>query len=92
MIAQYRVGLFVFGFFAVALLSGSLADSVRSAGARLEEASTTIADLQALNQNIIDSLPSGLATPGPDQRILTFNHAAEAITGIPLATRPSIAS
>ncbi len=84
-IAQYRVGLNVFGFFAVALLSGSLAESVRSAGARLEEASETIADLQALNQNIIDSLPSGLATAGPDQRILTFNHAAEAITGIPLS-------
>jgi len=84
-VAQYRVGLNVFGFFAVALLSGSLSDSLRSAGARLEEASTTIADLQALNQNIIDSLPSGLATAGPDQRILTFNYAAEAITGIPLA-------
>src|SRR5262245_8115000 len=75
-VAQYRVGLNVFGFFAVALLSGSLSDTVRSAGARLEEASTTIADLQALNQNIIDSLPSGLATAGPDQRILTFNRAA----------------
>jgi len=84
-IAQYRVGLFVFGFFAVALLSGSLADSLKSAGARLEEASTTIADLQVLNQNIIDSLPSGLATAGPDQRILTFNYAAETITGIPLS-------
>ena len=84
-VAQYRVGLNLFGFFAVALLSGSLADSLKSAGARLEQASTTIADLQALNQNIIDSLPSGLATAGPDQRILTFNHAAEAITGIPLS-------
>src|SRR5262245_34837681 len=84
-VAQYRVGLNLFGFFAVALLGCSLSESVRSAGARLEEASETIADLQALNQNIIDSLPSGLATAGPDQRILTFNHAAEAITGIPLS-------
>src|ERR1019366_8269689 len=30
--AGYTVGLNVFGFFAVALLSGSLADSLRSAG------------------------------------------------------------
>ena len=82
--AQYRVALNLFGFFAVALLSGSLAESVRSAGARLAQASTTIADLQALNQHVIDSLPSGLATTGPDQRILTFNYAAEAITGVPL--------
>ena len=83
--AQYTVALNVFGFFAVALLSGSLAESLRSAGARLEQASTEIADLQALNQHVIDSLPSGLATTDPQQRILTFNRAAEAITGVPFA-------
>ena len=37
-------------------------ERLRSAGARLEQASTEIADLQALNQHVIDSLPSGLAT------------------------------
>ena len=82
-VARYTVALNVFGFFAVALLSGSLADSLRSAGARLEQASTEIADLQALNQHVIDSLPSGLATTDPALRILTFNRGAEAITGVP---------
>jgi two-component system sensor histidine kinase PilS (NtrC family) len=81
--AQYTVALNVVGFFAVALLSGSLANSLRSAGARLQQASTELADLQALNQHVIDSLPSGLVTIDPDQRILTFNRAAEVITGIP---------
>ena len=81
-VALYRVGLNIFGFFAVALLSGSLADSLQSAGDRLAKASTEIADLQALNQHVIDSLPSGLATTDREQRILTFNHAAEAITGL----------
>jgi two-component system, NtrC family, sensor histidine kinase PilS len=81
--AQYTVALNVFGFFAVALLSGSLANSLRSAGARLQQASTEIADLQALNQHVIDSLPSGLATTDMDHRVLTFNRAAELITGIP---------
>ena len=81
-VARYTVALNVFGFFAVALLSGSLADSLRSAGARLEEASTEIADLQALNQHVIDSLPSGLATADRALRILTFNRGAETITGI----------
>ena len=81
--AQYTVALNVVGFFGVALLSGSLANSLRSAGARLEQASTQIADLQALNQHVIDSLPSGLATTDPDHRILTFNRAAEMITGVP---------
>ncbi len=80
--ARYTVALNVFGFFAVALLSGSLADSLRSAGARLQQASTAIADLQALNQHVIDSMPSGLATTDDGFRILTFNRAAEAITGV----------
>ena len=81
-VAQYTVALNLFGFFAVALLSGSLAERLRSAGVRLEQASTEIADLQAFNQHVIDSLPSGLATTDTAQRILTFNHAAEAITGL----------
>ena len=82
LVAQYTVALNVFGFFAVALLSGSLANSLRSAGARLEQASSEIADLQALNQHVIDSLPSGLATTDTAQFILTFNRAAEQITGV----------
>ena len=48
-VAQYTVALNVFGFFAVALLSGSLSNSLRSAGKRLEQASTEIGDLKALN-------------------------------------------
>jgi two-component system sensor histidine kinase PilS (NtrC family) len=80
-VAQYTYVLNVFGFFAVALLSGSLADRVRTTGARLEQASSQIADLQALNQHVIDSLPSGLATTDNTGRILTFNRAAENITG-----------
>jgi two-component system sensor histidine kinase PilS (NtrC family) len=76
------VALNVFGFFAVAILSGSLAEGQRSAGDRLQQASTRIADLQALNQHVIDSLPSGLATTDPQRRILTFNRAAEAISGV----------
>jgi len=81
--AQYTVALNLFGFFAVALLSGSLANSLQSAGVRLEQASTEIAGLQAFNQHVIDSLPSGLATTDPAGSVLTFNRAAEAITGVP---------
>jgi two-component system sensor histidine kinase PilS (NtrC family) len=82
-VAQYTVGLNVFGFFAVALLSGRLAEELRSTGARLELASTEIAGLQALNQYVIDSLPSGLVTTDPGQQVLTFNRAAAYITGVP---------
>jgi two-component system sensor histidine kinase PilS (NtrC family) len=82
-VAGYTVTLNVCGFFAVALLSGRLAEELRSTGARLELASTEIADLQAFNQHVIDSLPSGLVTTDPRQRVLTFNRAAAFITGVP---------
>jgi two-component system sensor histidine kinase PilS (NtrC family) len=80
--AQYTVTINLFGFFAVALLSGSLAENLRSAGARLERASTQIADLRAFNQYVIDSMLSGLVTADMEGRILTFNRAASTITGL----------
>ena len=82
-IAGYIVALNICGFFGIAFLTGSLAEHARAAGARLEQASTEIADLQALNQHVIDSLPSGLMTTDPMQRVLSFNHAAEHICGLP---------
>jgi two-component system sensor histidine kinase PilS (NtrC family) len=81
--AQFVVGLNLFGFFAVALLSGSMADSIRSSAERLRRASNELADLQALNQNVIASLPSGLVTTDQSQCVLTFNNAAERICGFP---------
>jgi two-component system, NtrC family, sensor histidine kinase PilS len=81
--AAYTAALNVFLFFMIALLSGSLADRLRRAGDRLERASSQIADLQAFNQHVIDSLTSGLATTDLEGRILTFNRAAEIITGHP---------
>ena len=81
-VAQYTVALNVFTFFAVALLSGSLSEELRSTGARLVQASSEIADLQALNEHVIESLPSGLVTTDPAQRVLTFNRSAELITGL----------
>jgi two-component system, NtrC family, sensor histidine kinase PilS len=84
-VALFTVGMNVFGFFAVAGLSGYLAEGLRRADAQLERASNQIADLQAFSQHIIDSLTSGLATSDTHGRVLTFNRAAETITGIPAA-------
>ena len=81
-IALYTVGLNVFGFFAVALLAGSLAERVRRADVRLEEVTSEIADLQAFNQFVIDHLLSGLATADAQNRLLTFNRSAMTITGL----------
>jgi two-component system sensor histidine kinase PilS (NtrC family) len=81
-VAMFTVGLNVFGFLAVAALSGYLAEGLRRTGAQLAEASTQLADLQAFNQHVIDSLTSGLATSDMDGRLTTFNRAAETITGL----------
>lgn len=81
-LALYTVGLNVFGFFAVALLSGSLAERLRRADVKLEQASEEIADLQAFNQYVIDNLVSGLATADEQNRLLTFNRSAALITGL----------
>lgn len=85
-VAQYTVGLNVFGLFAVAFLSGALAEGLRRADVRLEQASEEIADLQFFNQYVIDNLLSGLATSDEQDRILTFNRSAVLITGHSLAS------
>ena len=83
--AQYTVFINLFGFIAVAWLSRSLAESLRSADAKLEDASHQIEDLRAFNEYVIDSLLSGLVSADAECRIRTFNRAASAITGIPAA-------
>jgi two-component system, NtrC family, sensor histidine kinase PilS len=80
-VAQYTVATNALAFLLVAVLSGSLAERLRTADRRLALASTAIADLKAFNQHVIDSLTSGLATCDRDGRLLTFNRAAESITG-----------
>jgi two-component system sensor histidine kinase PilS (NtrC family) len=82
-VARYTVAINLSGFFAVALLAGSLAESLRSAGARLEYASHEIRDLRKFNEHVINSLLSGLVTTDSEGRILTFNRAAVVILGIP---------
>jgi two-component system, NtrC family, sensor histidine kinase PilS len=84
-VAQYTVGLNVFGLFVVAFLSGSLAERLRRADVRLEQASEEIADLQFFNQYVVDNLLSGLATTDDQHRLLTFNRSAVLITGHSLA-------
>ncbi len=80
-VAVYQVVMNVLAFLAVGLLAGSLAERLRRAGASLESASTEIANLQAYSNDVIESLTSGLVTTDTAGRILSFNHAAEAITG-----------
>jgi two-component system, NtrC family, sensor histidine kinase PilS len=80
--AQYVLATNVCGFVGIAVLAGSLAEGLRSAGARLDDASAAIADLRAFNAHVIDSLVSGLVTADSHWRVVSFNRAAAVITGV----------
>jgi two-component system, NtrC family, sensor histidine kinase PilS len=80
-VALYTVGLNVFGFIAVAGLSGYLSEKLRRVGKELEQASKEIAGLQAFSEYALNSLASGLTTTDPDGRMLGLNKAGEAILG-----------
>jgi two-component system, NtrC family, sensor histidine kinase PilS len=84
-LALYRLGLNVFGLFAVAALTGYLAEGLQRADAQLRRASSELADMQAFSRHVVDSLASGLVTVETGGTILTFNRAAAAITGVPAA-------
>jgi two-component system sensor histidine kinase PilS (NtrC family) len=78
-VVAYTIFLNVFAFYTVALLTSYLSESLRLAGRKLEEASDSLADLEAFNQTIIDSITSGLMTTDVEGRINFFNEAAAAI-------------
>lgn len=80
-VAEYAVAANAIALVAVALVGGSLADRLRRVDARLAHASHALADLQAFNQHVIQSLTSGLVTTDRAGRIVAFNRAAEVITG-----------
>jgi len=84
-LGQYTVVVNLGGLLAVALLSGSLAERLRSARAGLEDASYEIADLRAFNEHVIDSLTAGLITTDAGYRVLTFNRAASRIVALTTA-------
>jgi two-component system sensor histidine kinase PilS (NtrC family) len=79
--AFYSVSVHMLAFVAVARLTGYLAQSLHRSDQSLRAASTAIADLQAFNQHVIDSMSGGLAATDADGCVVMFNRAAEAITG-----------
>jgi len=81
-VAIYTLGLNVFGFLAVAALTGYLAEGLRRADAQLQQASSELADVQAFSRHVVDSLTSGLATTDMTGIVATYNRAAETITAL----------
>jgi two-component system sensor histidine kinase PilS (NtrC family) len=67
--------------FAVAVLSSHLAERVKRSESELATATKDLADYRLFNDRIIESMRSGLVTTDLRGHIITFNRAAEEITG-----------
>jgi two-component system, NtrC family, sensor histidine kinase PilS len=78
---QIKIGASFFGFFAVAYLASYLAENLRKAGAELRDKSGQVASLQAIKENIIQSVRNGLLTTDLDGTIRDLNPAGAAILG-----------
>jgi two-component system, NtrC family, sensor histidine kinase PilS len=75
------LGSNLFAFFAVAYLGSLLTQTIHRKGAELEQKNEALKDLQAFNQDIIESMRGGLLTTDMDGRILLINRAGVEITG-----------
>jgi two-component system sensor histidine kinase PilS (NtrC family) len=74
-----QVVIFVnlFAYFAIAYLAGLLVTKLRQADVRLKDASGALQNLQALHENIVQSMSGGVITTGLDGRITLVNRAAQ---------------
>lgn len=66
----------------VSTIGTYLAESLRSAGVRLEEAVVAVADLRELNKVIVDSIHSGLVLADALGQVVYVNGVGEAILGV----------
>jgi two-component system, NtrC family, sensor histidine kinase PilS len=69
-------------FFLVALLASFLADQNRRSRQKVAQQLVDINNLEALNENIIQSITGGLITLDLQRRVVGFNRAAADITGL----------
>ena len=67
----------LFAFLTVAYLAGLLTGKLRQARVELKDASGALENLQALHENIVQSVSSGLITTGLDGHITLVNAAAQ---------------
>ncbi len=80
-----QVVIFVnlFAYFAIAYLAGLLMSKLRQVDVQLKDASGALENLQALHENIVQSMSGGVITTGLDGRITLVNRAAQQLLEIP---------
>jgi len=79
--AVYQIVIHAVAFLAVTILSSHLAYRLRQTGQELERRRLDLRSLQNLHQAIVSNISSGLMTIDLDGRVVSFNEAAERITG-----------
>ncbi|TAL17741.1 hypothetical protein EPN96_04250 [bacterium] len=78
----FRMTFHIVSFYAVAILSGFLAEELRRADKRLEEARTEILDLENIQLAILHSMGGGLAAFDPKGRLMFCNeHGRKMLLG-----------
>ena len=79
-----QVVIFVnlFAYFAIAYLAGLLMSKLRQVDFQLKHASGALENLQALHENIVQSMSGGVITTGLDGRITLVNRAAQQLLEI----------
>jgi two-component system sensor histidine kinase PilS (NtrC family) len=81
---QVKIGVSLFGFFAVAYLSSHLAESLRKVGEELRDKSGQVASLRAKTENILESMRDGLVSTDLEGFVSELNSSGAAI----LARKP----
>ena len=79
--AVYQVVIHAVAFLAVAILSSHLSYRLRQTGQELERRGLDLRNLQTLHQAMVSNISSGLMTLDLEGRVVSFNEAAERITG-----------
>jgi two-component system, NtrC family, sensor histidine kinase PilS len=79
-----QVVIFVnlFAYFAIAYLAGLLMSKLRQVDVQLKDASGALENLQALHENIVQSMSGGVITTALDGRVTLVNRAAQQLLGI----------
>jgi two-component system sensor histidine kinase PilS (NtrC family) len=74
-----QVVIFVnlFAYFAIAYLAGLLVNKLRQVDVQLKDTSGALENLQALHENIVQSMSGGVITTGVDGRITLVNRAGQ---------------
>ena len=76
---QIAIFINLFAYFTIAYLTGILMTKLRQVDVQLKDTSGALQNLQALHENIVQSMSGGVMTTGVDGRITFVNRAGQSL-------------